>query len=245
MDNTLTQNIIIPCYCADASWRLKVSSFMDYAQEAANIHAGILGFGYDDLIRTHTAWVLSRMHIKFINPPKWRDEVSLKTWHKGLERLFYLRDFEMRDKNGDLAVVATTSWLVLNLDTRRLVREPDLMDANTECHDNAMEAPCDKVQIPKDLEAEFVHNHVVAYSDVDMNGHTNNAVYVLWAMNMVDYDTAIGKPVKEVRINFNHETRPGDKVSLYKAVRRTEDSLIYYIEGKVEAQSSFCVEITF
>lgn len=245
MTKRLTQKFIIPCYHANASWRLKPSAFMDIAQEAANLHATELGFGYDDMIRTRTAWVLSRMHIIFHKTPLWRDEVVFHTWHKGLERLFYLRDFLMQDQNGDKLVSATTSWLVLNLDTRRLVRDPDLMDENTRCHDNAVESPCDKVQMPKDLQSEHVHDHVVAYSDVDMNGHTNNAVYVLWAMNMIDYQTAVERPVRELRINFNHETLPGDVVSLYKAVRESDESIIYYVEGKVNGTSAFCVEITF
>ena len=47
MSNKLTENYIIPCYDTDASWRLKPVSFMNYAQEMANRHATILGFGYD------------------------------------------------------------------------------------------------------------------------------------------------------------------------------------------------------
>jgi acyl-CoA thioesterase FadM len=68
------------------SWRLKPASFMDMAQEAANLHAATLGFGYDELIASRTAWVLSRMHVVFVDTLKWRDEVTLATWHKGLNR---------------------------------------------------------------------------------------------------------------------------------------------------------------
>ena len=61
--NKYSQKFIIPCYFTDASWRLKPASFMDVAQEAANQHATVLGFGYDDLIASRTAWILSRMHV--------------------------------------------------------------------------------------------------------------------------------------------------------------------------------------
>ena len=126
---------------------------MDLAQEAANTHAAILGFGYDDLIQSRTAWILSRLNIHFLKSPRWRDEVTLTTWHKGLERLFFLRDFILTDKEGNECIKATTSWLVLNLDTRRLVRDPKLMDEGTTCSDNALETPAAKVQMPKDKEA--------------------------------------------------------------------------------------------
>lgn len=240
-----TEKHIIPCYDTDASWRLKPTSFMNLAQEAAGRHAVYLGFGYDDLIRNNTAWILSRVHVEFVDAPKWREEVTLNTWHKGLNRLFYLRDFIVTDNEGKARVKATTSWLVLNLETRRLVRDPMLMEEGTVCNENVIETPADKVQMPKDAVPELVRSHAVSYSDIDTNGHTNNAMYMQWAMNSVDYETASSKPVKEFTINFNHETKAGDVVDIYRASVEKEDGLHVYVEGKLGETSSFCVEILF
>lgn len=240
-----TQKIIIPCYDTDASWRLKPTSFMNYAQEAAGNHAVHLGFGYDDLIASNTAWILSRVHVEFPDAPRWREEVTLNTWHKGLSRLFFLRDFLITDSEGKERVKATTSWLVLNLETRRLVRDPKLVEEGTVCAENVLEIPADKVQMPKDIEAEHVMDHAVAYSDVDMNAHANNAMYMQWAMDAVDYSIASSRPVKEFTINFNHETKFGDVVSIYKARVEKEDGLHVFVEGKVGDQSAYCVEIVF
>ena len=240
-----TQNFHIPCYNTDAAWRLKPAAFMDLAQEAAGLHAVELGFGYEDLIKNNTAWILSRVNIKFVDTPLWRDDVTLTTWHKGANRLFFLRDFIMTDKEGKERVKATTSWLVLNLETRRLVRDPMLMEEGTVCTENVIETPADKVQMPKDVPAELVLEHAVAYSDVDMNNHTNNAMYMQWAMDAVDYETASTKAVKEITINFNRETKAGDVVAIYRACVEKEDGLHVFVEGKVEDASSFCVEIIF
>lgn len=243
--NRLIQKHTIPCYQTDSKWRLKPASFMDLAQEAANTHAATLGFGYDDLIQSRTAWVLSRVNIHFLKNPLWRDEVTLTTWHKGLERLFFLRDFILTDKEGNECIKATTSWIVLNLDTRRLVRDPKLMDEGTICSDNALETPAGKVQMPKDIEAKFVMDHIVSYSDVDLLGHTNNAMYMHWAMDALDYSLTSDRPVRELTINFNHETKAGEKVEVYRSEVEKEDGLHIFVEGKVENVSSFCVEFIF
>ena len=243
--NKLTEHYTIPCYDTDASWRLKPVSFMNYAQEMANRHAVILGFGYDDLIVSKTAWVLSRMHIRFVKAPLWRDKVTLTTWHKGLNRLFFLRDFQMRDEQGNVCVEATTSWIVLNLETRRFVRDPKLMDEGTTCLENAIEQPADKVVMPRDVEPVFVMEHIVSYSDVDMLGHSNNAMYMHWAMDAVPYEITSQRPLKEVTINFNRETRSGEKVSVYRIMQDTEDGLKVYVEGRVDGVSSFCIEMIF
>ena len=240
----LEQKYNIPCYNTDAAWRLKPAAFMDLAQEAAGQHAVHLGFGYEDLIKTNTAWILSRVNVKFVDTPMWRDEITLTTWHKGSNRLFFLRDFLVTDKEGRERMKATTSWLVLNLETRRLVRDPKLMEEGTVCTENVIETPADKVQMPKDAEIEHIFDHKVAYSDIDMNNHTNNAMYMQWAMDAVDYDLASSRPVKEITINFNHETKAGDLVSIYRAIVEKEDGIHVFVEGKVEDVSSFCVEIT-
>ena len=240
-----TKDLTIQCYETDASWRLKPASFMNFAQEAAGNHAVYLGFGYDDLIASNTAWILSRVHVEFVDTPKWKEDITLTTWHKGLNRLFFLRDFILTDKEGRTRVKATTSWLVLNLETRRLVRDPKLMEDGTVCTENVIETPADKVQMPKDIETVHVMDHVVAYSDVDMNAHTNNAMYMQWAMDAVDYDIASTMPVREFTINFNHETKPGDVVSIYKARIIEDEGRRVYVEGKVDGQSAFCVEIVF
>ena len=235
----------LTCYETDAAWRLKPASFMNMAQEAAGCHAVELGFGYDDLIATNTAWILSRVRVDFLDTPLWREDMTLTTWHKGLNRLFFLRDFIMTDASGKERVKATTSWLVMNLETRRLVRDPNLMEDGTICTENAIETPADKVQMPKDKEPVFVMNHLVSYSDVDTNGHTNNAMYMHWAMDAVDYEISSQRPVKSFTINFNHETKPGDLVAISKVVVEQEDGRHVFVEGKVGDTSAFCVEISF
>ena len=240
-----TQKLTIPCYNTDASWRLKPASFMDLAQDAATQHATVLGFGYDDLITSNTAWIISRMHIEFVDTPKWREEVTLQTWHKGLNRLFFLRDFLMTDNNGNVRVKATTSCLVMNLETRRLVRDPNLMDAEGVCSENVIETPADKVQMPKDVEPELAMSHKVEYSDVDMNAHANNAMYMQWAMDAVGYEVTSQRNVQSLTINFNNEIKPQEQVEIYRAMVDAEDGLHVFIEGKVEEKSAFIVEIVF
>ena len=122
--NIFCQALTVPCYDTDAAFRLKPASFMDMAQEIAYWAAQELGFGYDDLQKHHTAWVLSRLHFHYVDPPRWRDEVLLRTWHKGQDGLFFLRDFELLDSSGKRIVSATSSWLVMNVETRHLVRDP-------------------------------------------------------------------------------------------------------------------------
>lgn len=248
-DNKLTTEELIPCYATDFHKYLRPTAFMDYAQELAYQGATALGFGYDVLIKDHRAWVLSRFHIKFLKPVRWGDSVKIQTWSKGPQSLFYLRDFRLMNPEGEEAVAATSSWIVLDLDKRSFVRTDtlkDFMTPDTECHDNAIEQPCPKVMIPRGVQAEKVGEHMVNYSDIDCLGHTNNVRYVVWSMDAAGADITFKYPVKELFINFKKETHLGETVELFRHVEENEDGgLCVTVEGRVDGTQSFCCKLIF
>ena len=233
----------VTCYDTDIAHYMKPGAFMDQAQEIAYVSADRLGFGYDDLQRYGTAWVLSRMEVHFLNTPRWRDRVELQTWHKGFEGPFYVRDFMMTASDGTTAVAATSSWLIIDIATRRLLRREHLascLPLDTTCDESAVDAPCGKVAMPREGLVK-VADHTVSYSDVDIIGHTNNAKYVVWAMDCIDFDHAASHRLKSLRINFNKETRPGETVGLYRA----EVPGGWMVEGLSQGRSAFCAELLF
>lgn len=238
------QQICIPCYQTDIHLRLKPAAFMDLAQEIAYWAAQELGFGYDTLHIHHTAWVLSRMHIRFHDIPQWRDQVKLFTWHKGSEGLYYMRDFLLLDASGTPRISATSSWVVIDEQTRRLVRPEELshllhIDYQV---DNAIEEPCPKVSLPKGAQPQLSGEHVAAYSDIDLIGHTNNARYMVWAMDAIPLEYVQAHSVKDAYITFNKETTAGSRVQLYTL---QEQENVWYVEGRVEDKPHFVVRLEF
>ena len=237
IDHTIT------CYEADANKMMRPTAMLDLMQEAANVNASTLGFGYDEMMNSNIAWVLSRIHVKFNSTPRWRDEVNLKTWHKGVSKLFYLRDFILSDKEGNPMVLATTSWLIIDMNTRRLVRNSDLALSDTAMH--AIETPADKVVVPVDIEPELVRKHPVTWSEIDTNGHVNNVKYAVWALDAVKLDDIKERPLKELLINYDAEVIPGDVVKISRVRQETEEGIVYYITGKVSDKQNFSVKLAF
>jgi acyl-ACP thioesterase len=243
MSKILSEEHIITCYEADANQFMRPTAMLDLMQEAANVNASTLGFGYDEMINSNMAWVLSRTHVKFVNTPKWRQEVNLKTWHKGVSKLFHLRDFILSDKEGNPLVLATTSWLIIDLNTRRLVRNSALDMSDTAI--DAIETPADKVVIPVDIEPELVRKHPVTWSEVDTNGHVNNVKYAVWALDAVKAEDIKERPLKEMLINYDAEVMPGDTVKISRVRQESEEGITYYITGKVADKQNFAVKLVF
>ena len=243
MSKTFSKDYTITCYEADANQNMRPTAMLDLMQEAANVNASTLGFGYDEMIDSNIAWVLSRIHVKFIDTPKWRQEVNLKTWHKGVAKLFYLRDFILSDKENTPMVLATTSWLIIDLNTRRLVRNNDLALSDTAM--DAIATPADKVVIPVDIEPELVRKHPITWSEIDTNGHVNNVKYAVWAIDAVKAEDIKERPLKELLINYDAEVMPGDVVKIFRVRQETEEGIVYYITGKVADKQNFSVKLVF
>lgn len=236
----------ITCYETDAAKNLKPFAFMNLAQEMANRDALELGFGYDQLIEKQTIWVLSRMDVLYLRPPLWREKIVMETWHKGEDGIFSLRDFLIRNEaeNEDL-VKATSSWLIINTNTRRIQRPQNLFDdasLRSKTTRHALETPCGKIPVPGTGMLRHVERKTVRYADIDFNLHANNAKYIEWAMDCLETDLVTSHRVKRFQINFNAEARLSDTLDISVAQTGTLDR---YVEGRKEDKSIFQVHISF
>lgn len=232
----------IGSFQVDVHKRLRAAAFMDLAQEMAYLAAEAMHFGYDELQVEGKAWVLSRMHFRFDQVPMWGEHVRLSTWHKGPYGPFYLRDFRMEDLQGGTLVAATSSWVVLDVASRRMVRSSEVVEMipdSTVCSDQSIPEPAPKVVVPSAAEMLPAGEHVVAYSDVDLLGHTNNVRYLVWALDSIGWDILSEGVADDVVINFNHETRPGERVCLTKGFHEGT----WYVEGRMEDRPAFLVSI--
>jgi acyl-ACP thioesterase len=128
---------------------------------------------------------------------------------------------------------------VIDARTRRLVRPEDLPHLlETGEVEHAIAEPAPKIQLPKGAEPQPAGEHRVAFSDIDLIGHTNNVRYVVWAMDCLPYEEAC-KSVKDLYINFNKETKEGETVQLFRL--QTPDG--WYVEGRVDGKACFVVQI--
>ncbi|MCK9305306.1 MAG: thioesterase [Bacteroidales bacterium] len=237
---SLTESFFVKSYETDLKGNLKLFSLMNIVQEMAGKHADLLGFGYEDLIRDNTAWVLSRLKMKILRLPRWREEISAETWHKGGDSLFWYRDFVVCDRYNHEMILATSSWVTIDTLTRRLKRralvEKDYKGIEER---DAIAERAEKILLPPDM--EFVRKREVLFSDLDINGHTNNAKYIEWALDTIPFGILSGAAPREMSVNFNTESRFGDNINFYSSF----SSGRVVVEGKRDGNSIFTVQLIF
>ncbi len=239
-----SENDIISCYRSDSHSNMRPEAFLDMAQQMAVKGAQLLPFNDTALLEKGCVWVLARMKAIFDRVVPFDTQIRLDTWHKGQQGLYFLRDYTLSDHQG-VAVRSTSSWIVMNVQTRSLSRDEDVMkllSVAAQSSDNAIEQACSKIIMPRGAEASLIGKHRVRYSDIDKNGHTNNVKYTVWALDSLPSELVMGKRLKELSINFNKEALLDEEVELFHCIK--EDGA-HIIEGKSEGHQVFIEELVF
>lgn len=205
------QTFTIRSYDVDFQRHLRPDVLCSYLQEVASEHALSLGVGYLQLEKQKMFWVLSRLLLKVEKMPAWHEEITIETWAKGTDRLFALRDFRVRNADGEVLCTATSYWLILHMDSRRPVR-PDHFFSRLKHEEDAVEAVADK--LAEASPASPLYSLEVQYADLDHNRHVNNLRYIAWMFNCFDLDFYAQHQLREMQINFLLEVREGAQLSI-------------------------------
>lgn len=193
--------------------RLSLYSFFDYLQDIASDHAITLGFGRDDLMRQNHIWVLSRIYAEISEWPSWGDKLKVKTWPRGTDKLFALRDFNVSFTDGRPLALATSSWLIIDQTTRRIKR-PDhnlAWDNAYKPVEQALPRNAEKLE-PAAADAGEMSELKVRVSDLDMNLHTNNARYLRWIADSYSLEFILNHNPVSAEINYLAESHYNEDI---------------------------------
>lgn len=191
---------------------LKPSSLLHFLQDLASDNAEQLGFGYSYIIKNNLGWFLLKYHMEFENYPEKIYDLKIKTEPRGYNKLFAFRDFELYDGETLLGRVAST-WSLVDINSKSITSVQQALSDNIymtpyekRCDDLLYEKikPLEKVDIEKIYEIRF--------DDIDVNQHVNNANYIIWAFEPLDFDFRSRKKLKTLDIVFKKEIKYGYKI---------------------------------
>lgn len=206
----LKHNLKIHSYLVDDEMNLSMPALFGLIQEISSEHVNKCNIGWQNLRKSNLFWVLSKIHIKIARLPKWSEEIILRTWGKCHDLLVNPRDYEMQDKEGNLLLQATSSWVIIDA-TNGKIKKLDEFDDRLVYPENKKDAITTRApKVPKiDIQEECNFNFVLN-SDIDMNKHVNNAHYVQWALDSVNQLFRQTHRLVEVVINYLSQAKLGD-----------------------------------
>ncbi len=214
------------------TWRL--SSVLEAMQEAAGIHSMLLGCGRDELLRKNIVWVLSRSELHMSRYPRSGEKITLHTFPMPNRICFFPRYYIFTDEHGEMIGKAGTLWLLLDIETRKMLPPGDIARLIPDNRDLAV--PMNLPATVGNLQGEeFVTEYTPVYTDLDVNGHVNNARYADWLCNTLGIELMSKNEPETVIFNYNHEILPGSRITL----RRILHDRQYRLTGIMDNSAAF------
>ena len=200
--------------CIDRSDRLTLGGIFRYFEEAAISHATSLGVGRHAMENSKQAWVLSRLSLFVERRPVYEENIEVSTWPRRWEKLFALRDYAIRDTEGNMVVRGRGAWLVLDIEKRRPLRAQAIMETLPPNHDiDAFPAGAAGLNPREKLTKSG--ERAALYSDIDYYGHANNARYIQWLQDASDMNIHTNASQIRLDINYLSEVMPGETVEIW------------------------------
>ena len=191
--------------------RAYIPSLFNFMYDAAGDHCIEENITIQDLQEIGLTWMLSRMNVEFTRIPATREEVIVTTWPTGARGLYSCRDFLAVDSEGLELFRATSAWLTINLEKRRVVRLPQkVLDIHPDT-DTSERMIIDnfKGKLEEPENPVITEGFRADYSTLDVNSHVTSAVYIRWLLDALPFEFHKQKNLKRFEIVHKLEILPG------------------------------------
>lgn len=211
---------------------IRPSAILDLFQDIAGIHANELNIGYLDLLKENLYWIVLAWDIKVISRiPKFGEDIKVITWPKVAYRLEFEREFEIRDINNNLLIIGNSDWILMDSVKRKIERANRVEFKGEYYKSNNFS---DKMNHRLNLEIDNIdleYDYKVEVTDLDHNGHLNNARYLDIIYNM-DINKA-HKSIKSLKISFIHEAMYNEIIHVIHGIKDGFDLYLGYVKDEL------------
>ncbi|KAL0424687.1 UNVERIFIED_CONTAM: Palmitoyl-acyl carrier protein thioesterase, chloroplastic [Sesamum radiatum] len=229
------QTVVIRSYEVGPDKTATIESILNLLQETALNHvwmSGLLGDGFGathGMMRNNLIWVVSRMQVQVDHYPIWGEVMEIDTWVGASGKNGMRRDWLLRSQATGLVFArATSTWVMMNQQTRRLSKMPD--EVRAEISPWFIEKQAIKEESPEkiyklDDSARYVHSDLKPKrSDLDMNHHVNNVKYVRWMLETIPDEFLENHQLADLILEYRRECGIADVVQ--SLCEPQEDGLI-------------------
>ena len=149
-------------------------AMLKYLENIACKHSDEVGYGINTIEQTGVVWILLDWKFNVIERPIYGQTIKVKTWSRKMEKCYAYRDFEVYDENEKIIAKATTKWVLLDANTKKIIRIPEEfpLKYKQETERHAFEEEIDKLHEPENEEASMQLK--TRRTDIDINNHAQD-----------------------------------------------------------------------
>ena len=195
----------------DRFGRLKPSTILYFAQEAAGGHCQILKLDWETLAKKDLFWAVIRQKVEITRLPTRGETITVETWPMPTTRSAFPRATVAYDQEGNELFRVIGLWVLMNTTTRGMVLPAKSgIDLTGTLRGTELAAPGSIAP----MALENVTPRTVRYTELDRNGHMNNTRYLDWLMDLLPAQFHEQHPAKAFTVCYLSEAREKQEISL-------------------------------
>lgn len=218
--------------------RMKPAALVRVMQQGGEDQLAALGLGYETLLEKHSmAFLLSRMILEIDRMPQNNEEILLETCPMGAAGSQFFRQTNALDGEGNELVRLYTSWTLFDPAARRVLR-PSRFPADLGGGTLEIDPREFKLKVEPGTPAGL---RPVVYSDLDSNGHMNNAVFLDVVCDLLPLEKLLAQSPRRIRLVYDQQALPGQELALFRAA----EGEVFRLSGSQQNRRCFEAEVTF
>lgn len=180
-------------------------------EDVGGIESEKAGYGLNEIEENHLSWVLLAWKVKVLRRPIYNEEVIARTWARDCNKIFTYRDYEIYDSNGNLCVIATSKWTLVDIRTLKLVGiSEEVRSKYTFFNKSVFEEEIEKLKEPKSVIKE--NDYKILRSQIDVNRHVHNLYYLDIAYEILPEDIYYGEEKDNIEITYKKQIKLNDDI---------------------------------
>jgi len=220
-------------YDVDLFQRATIPAMLLKMHEAAMQHVLKLGVSAKELVGENLGWVLVQQYFEFFEQPKLGEKITIQTNPTGLERVFTFRDFKMMNTQKEVIAQASSSWLLMDIESRKMLMKypPEILKMleETNAFKQLPRPPSLRLKFEK---IDYQKEYQVGFHDLDFNAHLSNFFYFRWMLDTLPNEFLKNNQLKSLNMRFKEECYLNDQLKVQ--VQKVEDKIFYHRITKEE-----------
>ena len=190
-------------------------AILSYLEDVGGKHSDLSGYGILDIPQTHLSWIIIEWKLQVIRRPNYGENIRATTWSKNAIRCYAYRDFKVYDEKGNVIIIATSKWVLVDTIKGKIVRIDDELlerykpELNLTAFDK-QEDDFPKMREPEEYQYET--DYIVRKSYIDVNNHMHNLNYVDLANEALPEEVYNNGNLNNIRITYKKEIKLGETV---------------------------------
>ena len=195
----------------DCFGRLKPSIMLLYIQSISELHSGALDYTYEELASRGIFWAVIRNRVRITRMPRTDEVITLESWPMPTTRVAYPRSTVAYDSQGNELFRSVCLWVLMDLKNRSmLLPGKSGVDVRGILRGGELEAPGSLIPRPH----ANIRRRPVCFTDLDRNGHFNNAKFLNWIDDLLPSQFHRDHPMKELPLVYINEAREGHNLDV-------------------------------